>query len=113
MRIDTLEKNSQRNSQRIKPTFIKFTPKYTKLNFEFHANQVTRLSNSESENIFSTLNGERTVLINRYSQYVVRYLDGTMVYAITQEKIFFKDIVSGGVISVCQRDLMNGWSPFT
>ena len=78
-----------------KPTIIYFTPKYAKPNFEFHANKLTRLNERECEYIFSALNDERTVLINRYSQYEASYLDGTMVYAITQENIFFKDIVSG------------------
>ena len=53
------------------------------------------MSDSESKCIISVLKDKRTVLINRYSQYDARYLDGTMVYAITQENIFFKDIVSG------------------
>ena len=79
----------------IKPTFIEFTSKYSKPNFEFHANRLTRLSDSESEYIISVLNDERTVLINRYSQYDARYIDGTMVYAITHENIFFQDILSG------------------
>ena len=74
---------------------IAFTPKYAKPNFEFHADRLTRLDDSESEYIISALKDERTVLINRYSQYEASYLDGTMVYAITQENIFFKDIVSG------------------
>lgn len=82
-------------NDQIKPTIIELTPKYAKPNFEFHANQLTRLSNSESEHILSALNDERTVLINRYSQYEASYLDGTMVYAITQENIFFQDILSG------------------
>ena len=82
-------------NDRIKPTIIEFTPKYAKPNFEFHADRLTRLDDSESEYIISALKDERTVLINRYSQYEASYLDGTMVYAITQENIFFKDIVSG------------------
>lgn len=82
-------------NDQIKPTIIELTPQYSKPNFEFHANRLTRLSDSESKCIISALNDERTVLINRYSQYEARYLDGTMVYAITQENIFFKDIVSG------------------
>ena len=82
-------------NDQIKPTIIELSPQYSKPNFEFHANRLTRLSDSESECIISALNDERTVLINRYSQYEARYLDGTMVYAITQENIFFKDIVSG------------------
>ena len=82
-------------NERIKPTIIEFTPKYAKPNFEFHADRLTRLDDSESEYIISVLNDERTVLINRYSQYDARYLDGTMVYAITHENIFFQDILSG------------------
>lgn len=78
-----------------KPTIIYFTPKYAKPNFEFHANKLTRLNERECEYIFSVLNDERTVLINKYSKYDARYLDGTMVYAITQENIFFQDILSG------------------
>ena len=74
---------------------IAFTPKYAKPNFEFHADRLTRLDDSESKYIISVLNDERTVLINRYSQYDARYLDGTMVYAITHENIFFQDILSG------------------
>lgn len=82
-------------NERIKPTLIEFTPKYAKPNFEFHADRLTRLDDSESEYIISVLNDERTDLINRYSQYDARYLDGTMVYAITHENIFFQDILSG------------------
>ena len=82
-------------NDRIKPTIIEFTPKYAKSNFEFHADRLTRLDDSESEYIISVLKDKRTVLINRYSQYDARYLDGTMVYAITHENIFFQDILSG------------------
>ena len=82
-------------NERIKPTIIEFTPKYAKPNFEFHADRLTRLDDSESEYIISVLKDERTALINRYSQYDARYLDGTMVYAITHENIFFQDILSG------------------
>ena len=59
---------------------IAFTPKYAKPNFEFHADRLTRLDDSESEYIISVLNDERTVLINGYSQYDARYLDGTGEY---------------------------------
>ena len=38
------------------------------------------MDDSESEYIISVLNDERTVLINRYSQYDARYLDGTGEY---------------------------------
>ena len=48
--------------------------------FEFHADRLTRLDDSESEYIISVLNDERTVLINGYSQYDARYLDGTGEY---------------------------------
>ena len=59
---------------------IAFTPKYAKPNFEFHADRLTRLDDSESEYFISVLNDERTVLISGYSQYDARYLDGTGEY---------------------------------
>ena len=59
---------------------IEFTPKYAKSNFEFHADRLTRLDDSERKYIISVLNDERTVLINGYSQHEARYLDGTGEY---------------------------------
>lgn len=80
---------------RIKPTTIEFSPKYAKSNFEFHVDRLSRLSDSESEHIFEVLKDEKTALVDRYPQYVARYVDGTMIYAITHENIFFEDILSG------------------
>ena len=51
---------------------IAFTPKYAKPNFEFHADRLTRLDDSESEYIISVLNDERNDLFNGHSQYDAR-----------------------------------------